>query len=287
MTLRNVRLSRTSAMHYMKLIFRSALFLLLLVVYLYDRIHVQNGALINDFLGRPVLMGIVWLVFALEMVLRFFPSNVESMGCQKQFAKNYIAAENPAPLPDDRFAVLLVAFAWLVLNGIFGLLYHFQIIDTGILLLISLAYSVCDMICILFFCPFETWFLHNKCCGTCRIYNWDYAMMFTPLFFIPSWFSLSLFALGLALLIEWEVIHWRHPERFYEATNQCLTCANCKEKLCTHKKALHKLWLRQREQLAALEEKLPAAINRLEEKIPEQIGLLEEKLYEGKKRKEQ
>ena len=241
MTVRNIKLSKTSAMHYMKLLFRSCLFLLLLAVYLYDRIFAGDSGLISDFLYRPVLLGIIWLVFALEMVMRFFPSGVESMGCQKQFAKNYLPAETPAPLPDDRQATWLTAFAWIGLNAVIGILYFTGLIDGGILLLICLAYSVCDMVCILFFCPFETWFLHNKCCGTCRIYNWDYAMMFTPLVFIPSFFTWSLFALGLALLIEWEVIHHRFPERFYEETNQCLKCSNCKEKLCTHKKQLIRL----------------------------------------------
>ena len=241
MTVRDIKLSKTSAMHYMKLLFRGGLFLLLLGVYLYDRIHTRGGELVNDFLEHPVLIGIVWLIFAMEMVMRFFPSDIESMGCQKQFAHNYVPAAHPAPIPDDRKAVWLTAAVWLALNGAIGALYFLRWIDRGILLLVSLAYSVCDMVCILFFCPFETWFLHNKCCGTCRIYNWDYAMMFTPLLFIPGFFSWSLCALGLALLVEWEVIRHRHPERFYEETNQCLSCANCKEKLCTHKKQLIKL----------------------------------------------
>ena len=31
-----------------------------------------------------------WVVFAVEMVLRFFPSRLESSGCQKQFRRNYV-----------------------------------------------------------------------------------------------------------------------------------------------------------------------------------------------------
>ena len=241
MTVRDIKLSKTSAMHYMKLLFRGGLFLLLSIVYLYDRIHVHNGALINDFLDHPVLIGLVWMIFAMEMIMRFFPFDIESMGCQKQFAKNYQPVPVPASIPKDNKTAWLIVLVWVALNGAIGALYFLHIIDKGILLLVSLAYSVCDMVCILFFCPFETWFLHNKCCGTCRIYNWDYAMMFTPLLFIPGFFSWSLCALGLALLLEWEFIHWRHPERFYEETNQCLKCVNCKEKLCTHKKQLLKL----------------------------------------------
>ena len=67
-------------------------------------------------------------------------------------------------------------------NGIFGALHLAGVLDDGIMILLCSVYSVCDIICILFFCPFQTWFMKNKCCSSCRIYNWDYAMMFTPLF---------------------------------------------------------------------------------------------------------
>ena len=108
--------------------------------------------------------------------------------------------------------------------------------------LLYCAYSVCDVICILFFCPFQSWFLKNKCCSACRIYNWDYAMMFTPLFFVRKGYTWSLLALSVALLVRWEIVFYRHPERFSEKTNEYLRCANCTEKLCVHKKQLHALW---------------------------------------------
>ncbi|MBQ0038682.1 MAG: hypothetical protein KBS74_08455 [Clostridiales bacterium] len=234
------RLSKISLLHYYKLIFRSALFLIVAAFYLYDRLHNTNGRMLNIFTRHPVLTLLIWLIFAVEMILRFFPSNVESMGCQKQFARNYRPTAPDAVPPSDKYATLAAAGAWCTLNIFIGILYYTQIIDRGILLLIALAYSVCDMICILYFCPFQTWFLKNKCCGTCRIYNWDYAMMFTPLLFIPGWFTWSLAGLGLCLLLKWELTHYRHPERFYEQTNDCLSCANCREKLCAHKKQLHR-----------------------------------------------
>lgn len=80
--------------------------------------------------------------------------------------------------------------------------------------------------------------MKNKCCGTCRIYNWDFAMMFTPLIFVGGFWSWSLVALSLGLLVNWEVRYKMHPEWFYEQTNQSLTCVNCQEKLCRHKKSL-------------------------------------------------
>ena len=98
------------------------------------------------------------------------------------------------------------------------------------------------MICILFFCPFQTWFMKNRCCAVCRIYNWDFAMMFTPYLFIPNGYTWSLLGMSLLLLIRWEITVHRHPERFAENTNAALSCKNCEEKLCHHKKQLQHLW---------------------------------------------
>lgn len=67
-------------------------------------------------------------------------------------------------------------------------------------------------------------------------------MMFTPLFFVEKTYTWSLLALSIALLVRWEITFYRHPERFSENTNGYLKCANCTEKLCGHKKQLHRLW---------------------------------------------
>lgn len=135
-----------------------------------------------------------------------------------------------------------MALIWISFNAVFGALYMFGIFDEGIMVLIASAYSVCDMICILFFCPFQTWFLKNKCCSACRIYNWDCAMMFTPLFFVRKLYAWSLLATSVILLFRWEITFFRFPERFSENTNDYLKCENCTEKLCSHKKQLHSLW---------------------------------------------
>ena len=242
MSKRKLHLSKISMLHYWKLFFRSALFLIAVGIYLYDFITARKiGDTFLALVTRPYIMVFIWVVFAIEMMLRFFPSKMESMGCQKVFGRNHQPVEQPQPYRSVSAATWGVLAAWLGLNGVIAALYFTHIIDTGILILVSLAYSVCDMICILFFCPFQSWFLKNKCCTTCRIYNWDFAMMFTPLVLIPRFYTWSLFGLGLALLIYWELTHLRHPERFYEECNASLKCANCKERLCAHKKQLHQL----------------------------------------------
>ena len=233
------KLSKISIMHVSRLLMRSALFIGGLILYVINR--VQGTGKPFGWIGENFfIIGGIWLLYFLEMLFRFFPARFESMGCQKQFKKNYQPQEGEGKKP-QRVAwwrTFLSAAFWFALNGTFGILYYVGIFDEGILVLISLAYGVCDMICVLFFCPFQTWILRSKCCTDCRIYNWDYAMMFTPLvFFINPW-GWSILGVSLLLLLEWELLYRFFPQRFTENTNGSLSCANCKEKLCQHKKQL-------------------------------------------------
>ena len=255
------KISDISYLHYAKLICRSLLFLSALVLYVVNKVKESEGL----FLGienKPIILSIIWVVFVVEMIFRFFPSELESMGCQKQFFRNFEPTEETVPEKTSWIGTFISAASWLILNGIIGLLYFLGVYDAGVLVLIALAFSVCDMICILFFCPFQTWILKNKCCTTCRIYNWDYAMMFTPLIFICNSFALSLVGISLLLLIKWEIVYKLHPERYTENTNASLSCRNCKEKLCQHKKQLRSFWKKQSEAIKKRAEKIKNKISK-------------------------
>ena len=224
------KISEISTLHIVKLILRSLLFLAVLVFDILDRTDVLTH--------NAILPAIVWVFFIVEMLFRFFPSRLESMGCQKQFERNYKPTGADTPVNQPWQTTALVAVLWLALNAVLGVLYFVRIFDRAILILIAIAYSVCDIICILFFCPFQTWFMKNRCCTTCRIYNWDFAMMFTPLVYIPSLYTYSLLGCALALLLRWEITYRLHPERFSTETNCSLDCSMCEERLCSHKKQL-------------------------------------------------
>ncbi len=242
------KLTPITKMHYAKLIYRSALFLAALVIYVFGKLKSSETA--NEgFFATYLILGIVWLVYAVEMLLRFFPSKLESPGCQKQFKRNYKPTGETKPYWHSWKRTFAAAAAWFALNGAIAALYFTKIIDAGILVLVSLAYGICDMICILFFCPFQTWFLKNRCCVDCRIYNWDFAMMFTPFVFLPHLYTWSLLAMSLAILIRWEVTLRVHPERFSARTNACISCQHCEEKLCRHKKQLKGFWQKNRERI--------------------------------------
>jgi len=234
----NFKLTKVSVYHYVRLVVRVLIFLVLLYHYVFHKI-IEGVDVFESPMIKEIAIIVIFIMFIIEMILRFFPNVLESPGCQKQFKRNYVKTGKTNIVIEDNHGVMLVALVWIGLNCVFGLLYRFKLFDDGIMILIASFYSICDLICILFFCPFQTWFLHNKCCATCRIYNWDYAMMFTPLFFINKWYGWVLFGLAFALMLRWEITFYNFPERFSEETNGYLGCANCKERLCVHKKQLN------------------------------------------------
>jgi len=248
------KLTKITSLHYIKLVYRSLLFLAGIALYIIthlknEDINFKNFGFTPEKLGiETFVLAVIWIVYLVEMILRFFPSKLESMGCQKQFKRNYEPTGRSEIKNVSWKRTFVTIAAWLTLNGIIGALYYLHVIDAGILFLISLAYGICDMICILFFCPFHTWFLQSRCCSDCRIYNWDFAMMFTPFVFIANhWFTATLLVLSLILLIRWEITLKVHPERFSTNTNKCLDCAHCPEKLCAHKKQLRSYLKRNKE----------------------------------------
>ena len=167
-------ISKTTAYHYIKFAWRLLLFLAVLTIYTVNKVFDNKfDPLLENLKSNVYIIAIIfliWAVFVIEIFLRFFPSNIESMGCQKQFKRNFVQkepVEKPARQPWWR--TFLATAAWVALNAVFVTLYFTKVIDGGVLIILSLFYSVSDMICILFFCPFQTWFMKNRCCVSCRI----------------------------------------------------------------------------------------------------------------------
>lgn len=211
-----------------KLIFRCIIFLIVLGVYVFR----------PEELEKP-WMYVVWAVFMLSMISQLFPANRRiTMGSKKGFAEHFSPANNYDRLKMyeyvqvNNLAAVRVLLVWLSLNAIFGILYVADIIGPHELLLLSTFYYVCDLICVVIWCPFQSFIIKNKCCVNCRIFNWGYFMMFTPMLFIRNFFTWSLFFTSLVLLIRWEITIIKHPERFWEGSNAILRCTNCQDKIC-------------------------------------------------------
>ena len=91
-----LKISRISALHFFKLIFRSVLFVCALVDYIFNYKH-ATGQTFGIMENNLWLLWVIWGVFVLEMIFRFFPSKMESAGCQKQFACRFQKTEETKP----------------------------------------------------------------------------------------------------------------------------------------------------------------------------------------------
>ncbi len=154
----------------------------------------------------------------------------------------YTELEMYKVIQDQNRKAWIVMLVWLVLNGVIGFFYLIKVLSDGDLLMITVFFFLSDYICILFFCPFQTFIMKNKCCINCRIFDWGHFMMFTPMLFIKNFFSWSLFFTSCVVLIKWELAYIRHPEQFWSGSNKRLQCATCKDKTCQYKKKVKSLF---------------------------------------------
>ncbi|MDY3281412.1 hypothetical protein [Dysosmobacter sp.] len=187
---------------------------------------------------------LAWLGLMASMALRLFPSRRESLGCQKKYAARFRPTGALPPPEEIRAAnrgTGKSALLWIAVNLPFFLLYARGWVGRRFLVCLAGLYGVCDIFCILFYCPFQSWLMHNRCCTTCRIFDWDYLMLCTPLLAVPGPLSVSACLLSAAIFLRWEVTCRRHPERFLECGNDALRCRNCQEQLCRYKRSLSAL----------------------------------------------
>ena len=238
-----IRKTHALTFYLVKLAFRLLIFGTVLGFYLFDREELTR--VINQpFFHEITLLHLVWAFFMLIMITHLIPNNRLTMAWQKARETVY----RPVPDYDEKkmfryeqmqnVGAWKVMLVWLSFNAVFGALYLLGVIQSGDLLMLSVFYFLSDYICILFFCPFQTFLMKNKCCINCRIYDWGHFMMFTPMLFIKNFFSWSLFFTSIVVLIHWEVNYSKHPERYWEGSNLTLQCSNCKEQTCQIKKKL-------------------------------------------------
>ena len=205
-------------------------------LYIADRDMLDFTAMPYQLPGGLVLWA-AWLLLAVDMLFRLIPNTRIPIGARKHFACSYLEAPEPknvsAALARLHKGALAGAAFWVVLNvAVFSLLFALNMLAPPAAFTLMLFYSVCDHVCISVFCPFQTFFMHNRCCTVCRIYNWDYPMMCTPMILFPSVYSLSLFLLSVAVLLRWEAAVKKNPRFFMEETNENLSCGKCKNRNC-------------------------------------------------------
>ncbi|HAG12721.1 MAG TPA: hypothetical protein DCG49_02535 [Ruminococcus sp.] len=195
-----------------------------------------------NFFRRFSPLHLLWGSWMLDMLWQLIPVKkhlVIALGSQKHFRfsfqpikenLNYQALRRH--IIDTTKAAYQVFAIWAVIVGIVSVLRYCGVIDNIWLFMITMVFYVCDLICVVVWCPFRL-IVKAKCCTTCRIFNWDHLMMFSPMLMIGGFYSVSLVLMAFADWLIWELCIMMYPERFWENSNAALKCANCTDKLCT------------------------------------------------------
>ena len=232
-------MSKTRKIYFARLVGRCIIFILCIWAWLVkpDIYFVLNGM---NFFKTLSPLHLLWAIWVVDMFLQIVPiKNKVPVGSQKLFANHFRPIRdkiNHEALRSYIVATTKAAYKvfilWCLLIVGIGLLYYWGIIDKIALFMISVLFYVCDLICVLIWCPFRL-IMKNRCCTTCRIFNWDHLMMFSPLIFTNGFFTVSLVMMSVIAWLVWELCVMMYPERFWDHSNAALQCSECTDKLCT------------------------------------------------------
>lgn len=232
-------MSKTRKIYCARLVGRILLFAGCLVLWCWypDSFAVLEGW---NFFRRISPLHFLWVVWVADMVLQIVPiRNKVPLGSQKLFANRFKPIRDAIHyealkryIESTTKAAYKVFLIWCVLILVIGALYSAGCFPREVLFMISVFFYVCDLICVLVWCPFRL-IMKNRCCTTCRIFNWDHLMMFSPLLFMGGFFATSLVVLSAVAWLVWELCVMMYPERFWDHSNAALQCSQCTDKLCT------------------------------------------------------
>ncbi len=232
-------MSKTRKLYCLRLVFRVLVFIGIFALYFLkpEQFEVLDN---GGFFSRFSLLHIMWLIWVVDMIWQLVPVKKSiSLGSQKLFKQRFKPIREKINYEALRKHIITTTKAaykvfllWIGLILAIGVLYFLGILSDAHLFLISVLFYVCDLICVLIWCPFRL-IMKNRCCTTCRIFNWDHLMMFTPMLFVNSLYSVTLLLMAFAVWVVWEVCVMMYPERFWEQSNASLKCSECTDKLCT------------------------------------------------------
>jgi len=232
-------MSKTRKVYFLRLAGRIAVFIITLLWYIYNRdaFSVSEGF---NFFKKFSPLHLLWLVWMIDMTIQLIPVRSHiSIGSQKVFESLFKPIKEKINqrklkqyIKDTTKTAYKVMLIWILLTVIISVLHIYKVLDAGMMVLIATLFYVCDLICVLIWCPFRL-IMQNKCCTTCRIFNWDHLMMFLPIVSLNSIFSWSLVIFSVAVWVVWELCVIMYPERFWENSNMALRCSECTDKLCT------------------------------------------------------
>jgi hypothetical protein len=222
----------------LKFFFRAALLAAAILLYFVDIERIDFLTIFQQGIGG-IFLWLVWIMLVIEMLLRIIPNRRIAIGARKHYACSYKAVSSTETDASNinvkseniNKGALLSAIAWFAVSAaILSTLFFLDMLSPAVVLVYMLMLAVLDLVFILIFCPFRAFFMRNKCCTVCRIYNWDYIMMCAPMILFPSFYSISLVVLSLTVLLRWEIALRKNPQYFISKTNDNLRCETCVDK---------------------------------------------------------
>ena len=215
-------------------------------------LYFANPVLLDSFWQFKLSDGfgiqmVLWMLLLIETIYLFIPQLNREIGFGKFHKINYCAPKKPYEelkmlkdlQPLNKGAARMM-FVWFTCAAAVGVLYFCGVIGNRGLLIWAGIYYITDLTFVIFFCPFQVFVMKNFCCVNCRIYGYGPFFIYTPLIFLNNFFSWTLFAPGILLLLVWELQVAYHPERFVKVANAALQCQNCEQRLCRVKKKMKK-----------------------------------------------
>ena len=193
-----------------------------------------------NFFREFSILHLLWLVWVADMILQIVPiRNKVPLGSMKLFKNRFKPIRDRINYEALRSYIITTTKAaykvfliWVALILVLGVLHWRGVVSDVGLFMVSVCFYVCDLICVLIWCPFRL-LMRTRCCTTCRIFNWDHLMMFSPLIWAGGFYAVSLVVLAFLAWLVWELCIMMYPERFWDRSNAALKCSECTDKLCT------------------------------------------------------
>ena len=232
-------MSETRKRYCFRLAARSVIFAACCLLYLLkpEEFTVLKGW---NFFREFSWLHLLWLVWAVDTIQQIVPIKSKlPLGSMKLFRSRFRPIRDRINYEALRSYIITTTKAaykvfliWCAGLAVIGLMYYSGLLGRAELFLISVCFYVCDLICVLIWCPFRL-LMHTRCCTTCRIFNWDHLMMFSPIIFLGGFYAVSLIVLAFLAWLVWELCIMMYPERFWDKSNAALKCSECTDKLCT------------------------------------------------------
>lgn len=217
----------------LKLCVKGVLFILCLLGGLFTP-HLLTDFFAYD-LGFFRFYHLLWFIVMILLTKRLVPRLNPKISSGKIFERHHLAVEERGARGREVFQAYLrrinrgaarSAVYWTLVIIATGVLHASGILSRTMLFVVSVFFVFMDQFCVTVWCPFK-WLIGNKCCNACRINNWGYFMAFSPLLFVPSFWTYSILLMSALVILQWEYLFNRHPERFHELYNGNLMCRNC------------------------------------------------------------